>query len=220
VWTSWFHQLRRGHRAAQEQAEAAIRLSTEHGFSLWIAMANMIRGWALVMQGQCSEGMAQLQQGLTKAHAMGADVQLAHHLALFAESHWRVGQREAGLSMLADALNHLSKSGARFYEAELYRLKGILTIQCPVSGREQPGSSAVAEAGACFHQAIQIARSRGAKSLELRATTCLARLWQQQGLKEEARNILAETYNWFTEGLDTADLQEAKQLLNELDQEL
>ena len=166
VWTSWFHQFRRDERGAQAEADAAIRLSTEQGFSTWLAMAMMFHGWALVMQGQCTEGMAQLQRGLADTRAMGADAQLPHYFGLLAEAHWRVGQREVGLSALAEALAEVTKSEDRFYEAELHRLKGTLTIQARVPGLkpevmeiQQPRSriQAETEAEACFHCAIEIA---------------------------------------------------------------
>ena len=129
--------------------------------------------------------------------------------------------------MLAEALAMVDKTGERCYEAELYRLKGELTLQqsrspesrSPPSPSLQPPTpdpQAEAEAEACFHKAIEIARQQQAKSLELRAVMSLARLWQQQGKKHEAHQMLAEIYGWFTEGFDTKDLQEAKALLEEL----
>src|SRR6266852_4511640 len=124
-----------------------------------------------------------------------------------------------GLSVLAEALATVNKTGERFYEAELYRLKGELTLQkFQVSGskfqvQESPKSgvrSPESEAEECFWKAIEIARKQGAKSLELRAVMSLARLWQQQGKIAKARQMLAEIYSWFTEGFDTKDLKEAK----------
>jgi predicted ATPase len=109
---------------------------------------------------------------------------------------------------LAEALTLADTTGERWYEAELYRLKGVLLLQ--------QSSSNQTEAESCFHQAIAIAQSQQAKSLELRAATSLARLWQQQGKRAEASEILAPVYGWFTEGFDTADLQEAKALLEAL----
>ncbi len=108
----------------------------------------------------------------------------------------------------------MDKTGERFYEAELHRLKGTLTLQSEVRG---PKSEVEREAEECFQKAIEIARRQQAKSLELRATMSLARLWQQQGKKDDARQMLAEIYNWFTEGFDTKDLQDAKALLEELE---
>jgi predicted ATPase len=124
-----------------------------------------------------------------------------------------VRQAEEGLAALAQALMVVDKSGERFYEAELYRLKGTLTLQSKV---QDPQSTVEQEAEACFLKAIEIAQRQQAKSLELRAVMSLSRLWQQQGKKAEARQLLAEIYSWFTEGFDTKDLQEAKALLAEL----
>jgi predicted ATPase len=161
-----------------------------------------------------------------------------YFLALLAEALGKVGQIEEGLAVLIEALDMVGKTGERFYEAELYRLKGALTLQSQaslgqVSDKSQAGQRQVedkskiitprspipdpqVEAETCFLKAIEIARHQSAKSLELRATTSLASLWQQQGKKVEARQLLAEIYNWFTEGFDTKDLQEAQALLEEL----
>ena len=121
-------------------------------------------------------------------------------------------QTEEGLTALAEARARVDKTGERWYEAELYRLKGELTLQTSVEDRESRGK----EVEACFLKAIEIAQRQQAKSLELRAVMSLSRLWQQQGKKEEARQMLADIYGWFTEGFDTTDLQEAKALLQEL----
>ena len=149
-----------------------------------------------------------------------------YHLALLAEAYGKTGQVEERLTALAEALTVADKTGERYYEAELYRLKGELTLQkFQVSGSKfqvpspqhpTPSTQAEAEAEACFQKAIEIAQRQQAKSLELRAATSLARLWQQQGKRDEARHLLAEIYGWFTEGFDTKDLQEAKALLEEL----
>ena len=117
-------------------------------------------------------------------------------------------QPEAGLTVLAEALTLVDTTGERWYEPELYRLKGELLLQ--------QSSDNQAEAETCFHQALDIARNQQAKSFELRAATSLARLWQQQGKRQEAHDLLAPVYNWFTEGFDTADLKDAKALLDEL----
>jgi predicted ATPase len=131
-----------------------------------------------------------------------------YYLALFAEASAQVGQTAAGLEALAEALATLPKSGVRWWEAELYRLRGELLLQHAV---EQPE-----EAEACFQQALAVARRQQAKSLELRAAMSLARLWQRQDKGTAARQLLAEVYGWFTEGFDTADLQEAEALLEVL----
>jgi predicted ATPase len=139
-------------------------------------------------------------------------------LALLAEAHGKGKQPGQGLAVLAEALAHVDSTGEQFYEAELYRLKGELRLQqlkmeteCTIAS-----SQAEADAEACFLRAIAIARKQQAKSWELRATTSVARLWQQQGKRGEAQQLLLEVYGWFTEGFDTKDLQEAKALLEEL----
>ena len=172
----------------------------------------MYRGWALAQQGQEEEGIAQIRQGLAASRATGARVGWSYWLALLAEVYGKAGQVEEGLPLLAEALPVVDKTGERFYEAELYRLKGELTLQ---SSAQSPESKVKAAEG-CFQKAIEVARQQQAKSLELRAVMSLSRLWQRQGKKDEAHRVLAEIYGWFTEGFDTKDLQEAKMLLQEL----
>ncbi len=155
-----------------------------------------------------------MRQGLAAWQAMGAVYARPHFLALLAEAYGKVGQVEEGLMMLAEALALVDKTGERVPEAELYRVKGELTLaQSSVQGLE---SRVQKEAEECFQKAVDIARRQSAKSWELRAVMSLSRLWQQQGKKEEARQMLAEIYDWFTEGFDTKDPQEAKALLEEL----
>jgi predicted ATPase len=173
----------------------------------------MLQGWALAEQGQAEEGIVQMRHGLAASQAIGTELQRSYWLALLAEAYGKAGQAEAGLAALTEALTVVDKSGERSYEAELYRLKGALTLQSQVPG---PKSQVQKEAEACFHKALDIARHQQAKSLELRAAMSLSQLWQQQGKKTEAYNLLAPVYNWFTEGFDTKDLQEAKALLEEL----
>jgi predicted ATPase len=149
-----------------------------------------------------------MHQGLAAWEATGAELLKPCVLALLAEAYGKVGQADVGLTLLDEALATVNKHGERFYEAELYRLKGELLLA--LSEEHQ------AEAESCFHQALAIARRQQAKSWELRAAMSLSRLWQQQGKRTEAQALLAPIYGWFTEGFDTVDLQEAKALLEEL----
>jgi predicted ATPase len=149
-----------------------------------------------------------MRQGLANWQTLGVTLTEPYWLTLLAEAYGQVGQPEQGLRVLSAALSVLNSNRERFWEAELYRLKGALLLQ------QSSGDSTQAET--CFQQAISIAQSQQAKSWELRAATSLARLWQQQGKRQEAHDLLAPVYNWFTEGFDTADLQEAKTLLDEL----
>ncbi|HJY81248.1 MAG TPA: adenylate/guanylate cyclase domain-containing protein [Candidatus Binatia bacterium] len=220
----YVHQARHEATAVREQAEALLTLSTEHGFVYRAAWATIWRGWVLAAQGHLEEGLVRMQEGLAAQRATGAEAAHPYFLALVAEIQGKMGQPEEGLAALAEASALMQRTGEQWYEAELYRLKGTLTLQkFQVSGSKFQDtdprsliSDAQSEAEACFQRAIEIARRQQAKSLELRAVTNLSRLWQQQGRKEEARRMLAEIYGWFTEGFDTKDLQEAKALLEEL----
>jgi predicted ATPase len=225
VFAAGVHQFRREGRAAQERAESAITLATEQGFSALVSAATIRRGWALAQQGHEEEGLAEMHQGLAARQASGAGLAQPYFLALQAEVYGRLGQHEQGLVLLADALSAVETNGEHRLEAELYRLRGeILLAQevksqkpvlSPVEG-EKGKSQKWEEAEACFQQAIAIARRQSAKSLELRAVIGMSRLWQQRGENAEAQQLLAEVYSWFTEGFETADLQEARALLAEL----
>jgi predicted ATPase/class 3 adenylate cyclase len=207
-WAAMLHLFRREVRLTQERAAALISLAQEQGFQYWMAGGSIYHGSALAHQGQAQEGIAQIEQGLTAWRATGAEIGRPQWLALLAEAHGTMGQPEVGLTVLAEALTHVDTTGERWYEPELYRLTGALLLQQSADNQ--------AEAENCFHKAISIAQSQQAKSWELRATISLARLWQQQGKRQEAHDLLAPVYYWFTEGFDTADLIEAKTLLDAL----
>jgi predicted ATPase len=203
-----------------------LRLANEQELPYWLVEGTMLRGWALAEQGREEEGITQMRQGLTAWRALGSGVGASYFLALLIEASSRTGQLEEGVNTLAEAFAIVHKTGERLYEAELYRLKGELRLQqsgvrgsesaVPHTQHPTPRTHAEAEAEACFLKAIEIARRQSAKSLELRAVMSLSRLWQSQGKKAEARQLLAEIYHWFTEGFDTKDLQGAKALLEEL----
>jgi predicted ATPase len=214
-YTAGLHLLyRREVQATRERAETLIALSTEQGFPLYLAQGTIFWGWALAEQGQVEEGIAQIRQGVAAWRATGTELARPYWLALLAQACEKGGQVEEGLIALTEALDLVNKTGERVWEAELYRLKGELTLK--QSGVRGPESKVEEEAEGCFQKAIDVARKQQAKSLELRAVMSLARLWQQQGKRPEAHQMLSEIYNWFTEGFDTKDLQEAKALLAEL----
>ena len=214
TYASLLHQLRREGKAAQDGAEAVIALSTEQGFPFWLMQGTVLRGWALAEQGQGEEGIRQLRGALAAWRATGAETWRPYSLALLAKMQGKVGQADEGLRVVDEALAIVENTEERHYEAELYRLKGELTLQ--ESKVESQRSQVEEEAEACFQQALAIAQKQEAKSWELRAATSLARLWQQQGKVAEAQELLAPVYNWFTEGFDTADLKDAKALLEEI----
>jgi predicted ATPase len=212
-FAAFLHQLRREWRLTHERAEAVIALAAEQGFALWGALGMFMQGWALTERdpepdagrGPAEEGIAQMHQGLAALRAIPAEVFRPYGLALLAEASAKMGQREEGLTLLAEALALTNDKEERRWEAELHRLKGEILL---AGAAEQHR-----EAEACFRQALDVARRQEAKSWELRAAMSLSRLWQQQGKRDEARQLLAPVYSWFTEGFDTLDLQEAQALL-------
>jgi class 3 adenylate cyclase/predicted ATPase len=205
-WT--FHQLLRDGRAAQAQTEALIALTTEQGLPLWLAAGVVIRGWALAAGGRAEDGIAVIRRGLADYRATGAELFSPYFLALLADAYGRADQAAIGLSLLADALDGVERTGVRWIEAELHRLRGELRLALP-----EPDQS---EADACFRRALAVAHKQQAKLWEVRAATSLARLWRDQRKRKEAHDLLAPIYGWFTEGLDTPDLKHAKALLDEL----
>jgi len=209
VYAAFQHQLRREVSTAQARAEAAIGLATEQGFPHWLAWGTLFRGWASAAQGHAEEGMAQLQQGLAAWRATGAKLQLPYQLTLLAEAYGVASQPAAGLRLLDEAHTVIASTQERFYEAEVHRVQGALVLA-------QAAADQHAQAEPCFQHALAVARRQQAKSWELRTAMSLARLWQQQGKQAAAYALLAPIYGWFTEGSDTADLQEAKALLEAL----
>jgi len=201
-------QLCREVRVTQARAEAVVALATEHGFPFWLAEATIFVGWAQAAQGQGTGGIAQIQHGLATRQAIGLELSQPVYLTMLAEAYAHVGQPAEGLAVLADALTRVDNTGDRWREAELHRLRGELLLTFSVDND--------CEVETCFHQALTIARQQQTKSLELRAAVSLARLWQRQGKRATARQLLAPVYGWFTEGFDTADLQEARVLLEAL----
>ncbi|HXH12589.1 MAG TPA: adenylate/guanylate cyclase domain-containing protein [Alphaproteobacteria bacterium] len=192
----------------QAQAEALLALATAQGFPLWAAYGTCLRGWVLAMQGPGETGLVLLNQGVAAVLAMRQTFNLPLCLVLFAEAAGHVGQVETGLRLLAEALTAFEEGGRGDLLAEAYRLQGELLLR--------QATPDAAQAEACFHQGLAIARRQQGKSWELRAAVSLSRLWQQQGRREEAHDLLAPIYGWFIEGFDTADLQEARALLQEL----
>jgi predicted ATPase len=203
------HQHRREVPAAHAQAAAATMLTTEQGFTERLAWGTVLHGWALAMQGQSEAGIAEIRQGLDAGLAMGSMLFQPYFLGLLAEAYGEAGQPDAGLHTLGEQVAVLHTTESRWYHAELHRLKGTLLLRRDIQ--------APVEAEACLQEALEVARRQQAKSWELRAATSLARLWQQQHKHQEAYDLLARVYNWFTEGFDTTDLQDAKALLVELE---
>jgi predicted ATPase len=207
--TGTVHQLRREPQLAESREDAVIDLSAERELSFWSWWASIIRGWAVAQQKEGAEGIAQIREGLAVVRAGGTELALPWALALLAEALGNEGQAENALTVLDEGLAVAAKNGDLLYEAEIFRLKGELLLKTARAENR-------AEAENCFRHAIEIARRQQAKSWELRAVVSLSRLLWKQGNKEEARRTLAEIYGWFTEGFETADLKDAKALLDAL----
>ena len=222
---------------AREYAEACMTLSVEQGFPQFLAVSTLEKSWAISEQGQGGDHIPQMRQILTSLQAVGMKGMVSSYLVLLAEMYEKERRVEEGLTLLAEALALANQTDHGWGKPELYRLKGTLTLQSKTSleqvsdksqtGQDKsevtnpqhptPSTQAEAEAEACFLKAIDIAQKQQAKSWELRASTSLARLWQSQGKTAEAHKLLSDVYNWFTEGFDTKDLQEAKALLESLE---
>jgi len=189
-------------------AEALIALAREKEFSAFLAMGILFHGWALTAQGKEKEGVAQILEGIAGWRATGARGNGTGHLAVLLAAYLKRGDTEEAMPVLSEALAMVQNIGERNNEARLYQLKGELL--------RARGADSDPEAERSFRTAIRIAQCQHARSLELRAVMSLARLLDARGRRAEARAMLAEIYGWFTEGFDTADLKDAKALLDEL----
>ena len=204
----WLHRARGDARMVLERAAELVPLATEHGFLSWSSGGRVMRGWALAAEGEIAAGIADMREGLAAYRATGALLAQPHFLGLLADTHARAGERSEALRLLAEALAIVDRMEERWFEAELHRLKG----EALLLGDARDASLAEA----CLRKAVEVARGQGAKYWELRAATALARLWAGRGQRREAHDLLAPVYGWFTEGFDTADLKDAKALLDEL----
>jgi tetratricopeptide (TPR) repeat protein len=199
------HVTLRDRRTTLERAEELLSIATEHEMRFYVANAAFYRGWALADEGRGQEGLAEMSRALPALEGLAITTSLYAQLA---DSYRKNGRSEEGLATVATALRETERGGERTAEPELYQVKGELLLI-----RDPPDEG---EAERCFRTAIDIARRQAARFFELRATTSLARLLKRQGKREEARAMLSGIYDWFTEGFDTADLKDAKALLDEL----
>ena len=198
------YQYRGEVQSTYDLAQEALKSASDLGFPLWVGRATFYSGWALATQGQPTAGIAQMREGVNTWRAAGTEACLPYFLTLLAEAYVGAGQAQTGLATLEEAFSAMQSNDEREREAELYRVRGLI---CAALGASD------AEAESLYCQAVDIARQRQAKSLELRAATSLGHLWRRQGRRPEARKMLAEVYDWFREGHDTSDLKEAEALL-------
>jgi class 3 adenylate cyclase/predicted ATPase len=208
VGFEWVLVYHRAAREAEEVAQAAISVWTEQGFTDLLAWANCFLGWALIEQGKLTDGIANLSEGIAVLDSMRNLISKSLFLGTLADGYRKAGDAKRASELLEEAVDWANRTGERFHECELHRLKGEVHLM----GNDPNAPAAVN----CFRIAIKLARVQSAKVWELRATTSLAQLLTKQGKGDEARTMLADIYNWFTEGFETADLIDAKSLLDEL----
>jgi predicted ATPase len=212
LWfAAYFQELSRDAQKTQEYAETCIAHCNEHGIAQERDWAATRLGWAMAEQGLVKAGIAQMRESLSTLRARRSDLAFTFSVTLLVEALIKDGQIEEGLTVVDEALALVRRTGQRTHEAELYRLRGELLIL-----QAEGSTTLLSEAESCFHQAIEIARAQSAKSFELRSVMSLSHLYEKQGKKEEARQILSQIYGWFTEGSNTADLKAAKMLLEGL----
>jgi predicted ATPase len=191
-------------RLANENAT----ISKERGFPLFCAHSDVLLGWAAAHRGQGADGIDRMRRGIAAAKAIGARLWEPFHLGLVAEALAFASEIDQGVAELDQSLARSTESGEKWMDAELHRLRGDLMCRLPRPGLDNAERS--------FRAALSIAREQGTRGFELRAATSLARLWDNHGRREEARQLLAPVYGSFTEGFDAADLKDAKALLAEL----
>jgi predicted ATPase len=202
------HRYRREPEVVRAHAEEAITLSEENGFAVWLPWGRFHHGWALAELGQLEQGLAEMEAGVAGFRRLGGVPSQQYTIALLAQGYARMGRTEEALAMLNNALAQIERTGEKGDEAEMLRLKGELLLM--------RGGAATAEAEACFRAALAVARAQEARWWELRTAVSLARLLRDTGRRAEARPILAEIYNWFSEGFDLPDLKDAKAVLEQL----
>jgi predicted ATPase len=209
-YAAYIFELRREPDQMRARAQARLALSTESGYAAGRALSEIYLGWADALAGDLDGGIVRMRQHLSELRAAGFEVAAAYHLALIATAMGKAGQFDNAVRTIDESFPIIERTGQRHCEAEVHRLKGELLLS--------QNASKAAQAEQCFRAAIEIARRQHAKSWELRATTSLARLLAKQRKRDQARTMLAEIYGWFTEGFDTADLKDAKSLLDELNE--
>jgi predicted ATPase len=206
--TGWLHQIRGEREIVEERATALIAVATEHGLVGWAPSGSILHGWAVADRGAAQAGIAELRAGLAAKWAVGVQQHTPSSLGLLAGLYIEIADPGEALRVLEQAFARVERLEERWFEADLLRLKGEALLSL--------APDHFAEAEACYQQALAVARDQGARLWELRAATSLARLWRDQDKRALARDLLAPIYGWFTEGFDTADLKDAKALLDEL----
>jgi predicted ATPase len=198
----------RDHTEAIARTEELFALAEEKGSAYWKALAMMEKGCALTLKGQATDAIEMLISWIAAWRTTGATFRLPERLSYLARAYAELGQCDDAWRCISEAMTAVETTKEKWCEAEVYRIAGEIALMSPEPDAEK--------AEAYFERALAVARAQQAKSWELRAATSLARLWRDQGKRQQARDLLSPIYVWFTEGFDTLDLKEAKAWLNEL----
>ena len=204
----WLHQVLGDLRTVEARAGGMMQMTAEHSFPLRLANAMVFHGWALARLGEVDTGVMQMRDGIATRETGGMLFQQPYFLSMLADVYIRTGSSTEALPLLTEALAIIPRTEERWFEAEVYHLRGEALLESPE--RDE------ADAEVHFRRAIAVADAQGVNFWKLRAATSLARHWRDQGKYAEARDLLAPVYGWFSEGFDTPDLKEAKTLLEEL----
>jgi predicted ATPase len=207
-WTIFVQILCAYAATASALIEELVALANEKDTSFWKAWAMMTEGWLVALTGKISDAVHMIGSGIAAWQATGATMCVPFYSSCLATAYLQLGQFEDAQRTVYEAITGMERTKERWFEAEIHRVAGEIALKSPMLGE--------AEAAMRFKHALSVARHQGARSLELRAAMSMARLWRDQGKREEARDLLAPVYGWFTEGFDTLDLKEAKALLHEL----
>jgi predicted ATPase len=201
--------LHRDYRAVLKLSHRLLKLAREHELETFLQYAERVRQWARLAIGRRSQDIVKFTETLNALRAGGNKMRAPLMLGQIAEALAANDRAQEALEVIAEAMEVTERTGERWTEAELYRLKGVIALT-------RNGLDAIQEAEACFRRSIDIARGQAARLWELRAATSLARLWRDRGKRPQARDLLAPVYGWFTEGFETRDLKDAKALLDDL----
>lgn len=207
-FSQWLHQFNQDVEATRNAADKAIAIAEEQGFAFWIGWGQVLRGWARARQGEADAGIDEIREGIVAWRKQGSELGCHYYYAMLAEACAAADRLDEAMTALDDGQKFSDETGEGYYAPELARLRGEFLLQ------QDPADTAAAESN--FRQALELAGSQEAKSLELRAAMSLARLRSNAGNAAEARSTLASTFDWFTEGFDTHDLKEAKSMLEKL----
>jgi predicted ATPase len=207
-WTSWTEILCGNYAVAKAQLDEAVALAEEKGLSFWKAQGMWTRGCLMALTDNASDAVQMITAGFTAVRSTGSTFGAPYNASYLARAYAQLGQMDDAWGCIGEALTTVEKTKDRFWEAEVHRVGGEITLMS--------GHPDAAKAQVYFERALDIARKQQAKSWELRAAMSMARLWRDQGKRNEARELLGQVYGWFTERFDTLDLTQAKALLDEL----